>query len=77
VLLSLREGRAKLVDFAHMTHFPTLTNMTRRSVAWPDLPPEPDESGGCDSTKQPEPDLPVRETSLRYPWSKKILDVFF
>jgi hypothetical protein len=58
VLLSRREGRAKLANFAHLTHFPTLTNTTRSNGTWPDMP---DEAGGRHPTKQP--DLPVRECS--------------
>jgi hypothetical protein len=72
VLLSCREGRAKLVTFAHLTHFPTITNVTRRDNTWPDLQTDRVEAGGGDSTKQP--DLPVRESSSV---KKKIQTSFF
>ena len=55
VLLSCREGRTKLASVSHLTHFPTLTNATRREATWSD---QPDEAGQHDPTKQP--DLPVR-----------------
>jgi hypothetical protein len=74
VLLSCREGRAKLVTFAHLTHFPTLTNVTRRDNTWPDLQADRVEAGGRGSTKQP--DLPVRESSSTI-FSQKFQTSFF
>ena len=54
-LTSRREGRAHLARVAHLTHFPTLTNVTRRDGTWSD---QPDEAGGHDPLKQPP--VPVR-----------------
>jgi len=48
------EGRAKLASVGHLTHFPTLTNATRRERTWSD---QPDEAEQHDPTKQP--DLPL------------------
>jgi hypothetical protein len=53
-----REGRAKLASVAHLTHFPTLTNATRRDGIWTD---PPDGSERRDPSKQP--DMPVRRLS--------------
>jgi hypothetical protein len=73
VLLSCREGRAKLVTFAHLTHFPTLTNVTRRDNTWPDMQTDRVEARG--STKQS--DLPVRESSSTIFNQAKIHTSFF
>ena len=55
VLTSRREARAHLASIGHLTHFPTLTNASRRDVTWSD---QPDEAGGHDPLKHPS--VPVR-----------------